>query len=438
MCLFILFLTLFFVAFLSLIIENKDVSAPDFLNSSIWALVAFVAFLNIFYWNYDISLFTLSIVLFSCIFFTLGVRISGLFVKKKYLNIITSNEIRFNERYYKRFLIVFSIIGYSMLFFEICEKSRILNSIEQSFYSTNFLFYLRHKEALGFKGNVSSLLAIAFDVFEGFSFVLISVVARNIMRHDYIFFSRKTGLFLISQIPVLGHEFLSTGRTGFLRYFTVVLVSVLCYLKKYNLNSSIVIKKGFKYIIKTFIFVILIFLFAGIFTGKTKIDLIWNILSVYISSAIVAFDKAVVSSNYQLHSEGILRSLFGVRYIINKIFKISFLEETRADTFIAVSDNLTTNIYTAFYDYYLDFGFIGTLIIYLLFGIVCGFIYHKTKTKKYDFWIAFYAYYAYLMVRQITEAFFLKMSFTEIHIVPIISIILGYFLIIKKIFINKT
>lgn len=433
MCLFVLFLALLFIVGVSLIIEDRDISAPSFLNASIWALVVLVATLNVFNWEYDISLFTFGIIFLSCILFTAGVKISKLFVRNNRSYNINVSSSSFNKKYYKKFLIIFSIIGYILLILEIREKSSILSSLGQSFYSSNFLFSLRHKEALGFQGKVNVLLSVAFDIYEGLSFVLISITARNIIGRDYKIKSLTFMIFLVSQVPVLGYEFLSTGRTGFLRYFTVILVSTLCYLRKTDLSRNKVLKKGFKYIIKTFIIVILVFLFAGIFTGKTSINSIRNTLSLYIASAILAFDKAVVMSDYHIHSEGPLRSLFGVRYILSK-FGLCFRPGSRADQFLAISDNLTTNIYTAFYDYYLDFGFFGTLVIYFLFGIVCGYIYNRTKTKKNEFWIAFYAYYSYLLVRQITEAFFLKMSFTEVHLVPIFSIVLGYYLITKKVF----
>ena len=436
MLLIILFILLLVWGILCFNIDGFDVASPSVFNSIIWAFVALVAVIHLSVWNYDISFFTFSLVVLSCLMFSFGATFSSKVVKNRNYNTINNDNLIFNSNLLRNVLVVLTLLGFLLLFFNILEKGGILRSIGQSFSSDNFLFYLRHKEVYGYKGKYNAILGLMINFLQGVSVYIISIVVRGLFRKDFRINSKVFFWFVLSQIPILGCDFLSTGRDGFVRYFTIILICFLCYMKKYSHNYKEIIRNGSKYLIRSFVGIVVVFLFAGLFTGKTSEGGFGIILSKYISGALLAFDKSIVTSSVTKAAADSFRSFYGLQYFLNRFFGIGTLASSRADQFINVSPSLSTNIYTSFYDYYYDFGYIGTIVIYIIFGLICGYFYGKTKTAKYEFWIPFYAYYVYALVRQITEAFFLKMAFTENHLVMMFSVILCYSILKGKIFVD--
>lgn len=156
--------------------------------------------------------------------------------------------------------------------------------------------------------------------------------------------------------------------------------------------------------VKTRILGVLMVLFLGltvIFSGlrsssgdTENVDAA-KILSVYTLSPIVAFDKEADNThNHNLGGEKTFRFFYQVA---NKL-GVNVDVDNTVQPFINVP--YSTNVYTIFYQYYKDFGFLGIFIFGLINGFIYSFIYSKINIKP-----AFRIMYAYCAVTLILQFF---------------------------------
>lgn len=425
MVLFILVITLVFLLGACILREKGDISAPTVISVSVFLLVAIIALINIPNWKRDISLNTYLLIVISLLFQIFGDITVRLFWKRKVCT--ECNDTLNNEKIFNLKVLIYLIFSFAALLYSIKINGGILNSLGYSFQSSLFLYYLRHKETLGYVGEVSTLSVVIHYLVIGMSYALVTIYIEKNFDKSFVLKSKTRVLFFVSVIPVLGMEFLTAGRDGFIRYFSTVTLSMLCYIRRTHFTPQKIFRAGLKKITIVMMMTIVIFLVAGIYTGKTQENTIFDTISIYISSSIIAFDAKMSDNSSVFTEDGDKRSFYGVYKLIDKL-NGDYTRKSRADEFVQISsDGKISNIYTSFYDYYSDFGVIGLCIIQFFLGMFLGFIFKKTYSNNYKLWILLYSFYGYMLIRQITEAYFLKMFFTVTHISLLISVMLGYF-----------
>lgn len=143
-------------------------------------------------------------------------------------------------------------------------------------------------------------------------------------------------------------------------------------------------------------------------------DSIFNFIAMYLLSPPVAYCT--------LHREIIPQfgaHTFPLIYLFLNKFGLGnyvFFDRTQDFVFVPVS----TNVYTIFQPFYMDFGYIGIIIFAIIYGIMTGWAYRSMRNGN-AFGKCFYMYLAYALVLQ----FFQEYIFTgNMHIVQLIILIL--------------
>lgn len=143
-------------------------------------------------------------------------------------------------------------------------------------------------------------------------------------------------------------------------------------------------------------------------------DSIFNFIAMYLLSPPVAYCT--------LHREIIPQfgaHTFPLIYLFLNKFGFGnyvFFDRTQEFVFVPVS----TNVYTIFQPFYMDFGYTGIIIFAIIYGIMTGWAYRSMRNGN-AFGKCFYMYLAYALVLQ----FFQEYIFTgNMHIVQLIILIL--------------
>ena len=147
-------------------------------------------------------------------------------------------------------------------------------------------------------------------------------------------------------------------------------------------------------------------------TGKTQKSSVMQIIGEYFGSGIAALNtwiegKYLYASRSSLIGEETFRSLYQLIARFVNIPMSSSLKE-----FISFNNGDTTNVYTAFRDYYSDFRMFGTWMIEFMMGFFLTYLLGKAlKEKNVGIHSMLYAYFSYGILRQITAAHFISSYF---------------------------
>ena len=223
-------------------------------------------------------------------------------------------------------------------------------------------------------------------------------------------------LFLIVPI-VLYFPFMimTTGRMAMMSFgINFFVLGMVLYLKKkgYTFQCN---QRAILFLCIAAFVVISLFLLMGFFTGKIANEnrTVFMILAHYAGVSLPAFDKAIHSV---YTDNGFIGSttLIGVYRILGRLG----ITVPHVDVFLLFVkfDGIDTNVYTAEWRYYKDFGFIGMGAIMWLMGASYSLFYNKIK---YDFVSPFaiivYASIAFpLFLSSIDERFFMDLFGTAI------------------------
>jgi oligosaccharide repeat unit polymerase len=185
---------------------------------------------------------------------------------------------------------------------------------------------------------------------------------------------------------------LSTGRTFLFFYFITVFLTI--YLKG-KLRS--------RYVLSFFILAFVSFVTAGIILNKggqfgisaaENMKQGLNHILAYFEGPVLALDR-FIKSDYEL--------TFGqnsFRFFIALFYELHLTDIPPVDIVKEwINVPYPTNVFTVFYQYVMDFGFIGCWIIIFLFGLVHTWMFYRAKTSGNHFkMLTAYSYFPLLMV----------------------------------------
>jgi oligosaccharide repeat unit polymerase len=163
--------------------------------------------------------------------------------------------------------------------------------------------------------------------------------------------------------------------------FTTIIASV--FVLAYNGKVS---KSIFAYVFVGFIALTVLFNNLRSFSGDAGSNQA-DVISIYLLSPIPAFDTAVNLHEVSYDGSSTFRFFFQV------LQSCGFDVTVKRTVQEFVNVPLPTNVYTIFYQYYLDFGYIGILIFGIINGWIYGYVYGKMNESP-----SLKLFYSYLFV----------------------------------------
>ena len=269
----------------------------------------------------------------------------------------------------------------------------------------------------------------------GMAYISLIAIWINIMARHYREIV-KWSFFVVLYFPFI---ILTGGRQQFMYLIMFALISFfLIYRKSHNNKFSL--KKEIFIIsvaIGAFLFC---FLGMGLVNGKIGADASFmKVLAHYAGTNISAFD-VYINEMVVPDTQYIGSTTFAPIY--NFFYKLGFdvPHFFQYITLFTVFDPVTTNVYTAFYRYIHDFGYLGCSIIMFILGFFYTYIYRKIYYYGLKNWMiliyAAIAYPVFLMGRE--ERFFNEiLSIWNMSFIVEILILYYFFNFLNKRKLNK-
>jgi oligosaccharide repeat unit polymerase len=366
----------------TVIVDNlvdKSILYPPFIFNTIWFLVILIYFIFKIIDPGEMDTLhanTLVLVVGTNILFALG----GFYVRYQFRK--KPSEISFKPTAIPELLsdliLLITIISLILLVF----KAKDLAS---HVWAKNFFIALRYQ---------LTNMRLTYGILDYFLvFGLFASLFRLYTFDDFSELNTKQKVKLIISILVsFAFLALSTGRTFLFFYFITVFMTI--YLKG---------KFRSKYVLTFFILAFASFITIGIVLNKggqfgdsigdnTKQGL--HQLLAYFDGPVLALDRFINSDFEHTFGKNTFRFFIALLYELN-IIKIPPVDIVKEWIFVPYP----TNVFTVFYQYVMDFGFIGCWIIIFFFGIVHTWMFYRAKTSGNHFkMLTAYSYFPLLMV----------------------------------------
>lgn len=352
---------------LGLIISRNEIISPSVIMCCMYIISISVAFANRNNWNSDISLFTIIIISTAVLVFEIG-EIYAKTINSKLKK--AKNCIVYKIHISQKILLIMLFI---LIVYDILSLKYVYHNLT-NIYGANSDYILRYTRQAGERPQYLVWLSRTINVF---AYFLSFSYLYNFINKDLEYLKkRKKMLYLIFVVLYLFSIALSAGRTGFIHYFSAVLIYyfILKKIKKgwksYN-NIRIILVALLGIVVFFYIFTIL-----GNYLGKGIGRNPFEIISYYLGSSIVLFDKYLQNPIYGNDYFG-QHTLYGIYNILRMLkFNIPNFDVALEARYIP---DYYTNLYTALRRYIQDFGFIGMYIIQFILGLIYGYVFYKIK-----------------------------------------------------------
>ncbi|GAB6467725.1 MULTISPECIES: O-antigen polymerase [Bacillus] len=353
-------------------------SNPAYLFTVYWSIfiiAALIAFRNYYEWDY-ISLLW---IIFSCILFGGGHALGYSFSVRNYLDkdgLDSGKSVsKVLSKISWKFILLCIIIGLLRTIFEVFKNGFSL----EVFYNFNSLLDMNADMAtqryLGGGGAQSPLMQL----------MLISVyVAPLCGGYAFVYAENKMKriMCLLTFVPIISDVLITNAKAGFIAAIFLWLSGFLvAYLELHKKSPQIKIGMAIKIImIGIAIFSLLYFsmlLRIGDLSASTR-EVVSSKFITYALGHMPAFDywfaHHAMDSNYS----------FGKYTFIGLLESIGFSirEQGLFTDVVHVANGMYTNVFTVFRGIILDYGIIGGLLFFLIFGMISGYVYKNVLSKR--------------------------------------------------------
>lgn len=192
----------------------------------------------------------------------------------------------------------------------------------------------------------------------------------------------KKRYFLIPIACLFSSVILSTGRGAFIGIVTAIVYDI--YIVQKIRTGKEINRKMIKYAFVGFILFFVVFRLLGTLTGKSSVLSFWDTLSIYVGSSIGCLDN-FLNGTWQLSTPFASSTFRGIYNIFHMLGFPAPAASNHAEMFRW--QQYSSNVYTSFYPYLLDFGVPLTLVIQILLGLLCGLLWKKYVSRENSFFL---------------------------------------------------
>ena len=410
--------------------NNNEIASPPVLFLVPFVIACIVAILWSSEWNLHLHYYTFFVIIIGCLSFCIGDFIAR---KIKVNCIKTKNNNLYRVENWK--LILFALFSLVCYLWKIkCIKSFGLSHGYNTLFSS--IGYLNHlakfttEEYIKYPG----ILSICLQLITAAGFVWSCLLAITLVNKQ-----KKKGnqiLILINFIISIIGSMTSGGRGGAMQ---LIIAFMSIYLLMYIKNNKNIKKIPFKVILKVIILIAITlygFIFVMDYLGRQEIHMIGKYLANYIGAQIYNLD-AYLSYNYKTSVIFGQETFQPIILTISKILGIAEWSNYKLDLPFIYANSKTLgiinlgNVYTTFYAYIHDFGFLGIIFFPFTIGFISRIAYKIIKydenTTKVTIPIIVYSNIAYALVFS-----YFSNKFFELIITPnmIKKIIFTYIILI--------
>ena len=387
--------------------NKQDITSPSIAFLAPFCLASMNLLFNISKWKVDIQNNTFNVIIWGSVSLILGIFLTKIVIKA----LIKKSNLNYNESYEQ--------------YIEKCEVisiQQIKKLLFLAFQSVSFIICLiaviKVSKGYGGSGGIGELIGnykymksftlndmstgsipnLLYDFCYASGFIWLYIAINNYLatkKFDY--------LIILNLVLSIAISLTKGSRGGAVALIVSGIAMLIIFIKKNSKKQKIPLKHSI--LILTIVFAIVgTFQGVGELLGRKSSADFNGYLSVYLGAPIRNLDY-FLNNTYHTKPDifGKMTFVNAINYLGNKLDIAEWnyildLPPLRANGFV------TGNVYTAFYAYLYDFGFIGVPIIMLLIGIISE-IFHfnalKRRTRKskklINIWVLIYSYIFYLL-----------------------------------------
>lgn len=382
-------ITIFYIMYFSYRISGKLFSPPCIACLSM-GISALVCSCNMGYWGFDIGFSTVLVVALGLVVFLVGYVIGGKLFKR---NVIQKNEKKRFELHWIYVLIIICI-GTVAVYGFYTEVNMHLWLLQASIDDDGAFARLHGagRESFDYSWYIKYPLAFLQTI----TIVFIYCFIYNITRFGF----QRTDLYFLTPIPYyFGNSFLRTDRNEIL-LLILVAISLYMLMKKEITRKSVIVS-----ISGLFSFLAFFGVFRMIKTGEYDMQITVDSICVYIAGGLAALDK-LIEGDFGINSYEFggmtFRSIYNFLGNLGMDYDKVLFSSYTGDGFVNIGHQITsyglgidTNVFTVFGRLFGDFGYVGIIVYFLLYGLVIGIIEQWTLSRREGYRYVIYAYMLY-------------------------------------------
>lgn len=384
---YILFLLLLIVIIINLIISDLDYFNPSVVFSFMFALFCFLCCIVDMSTGLEINnILTLVIILSGSMIFTIVNAFSRITVKKS--TIEKNIEFLSIGRFWKIAAITLEVIVLALMYRHINNFAAAYGvegsfSEKLSFYDIITKFNSSYRLRMPWYVSIGNLMGRA-----------ICYISLYALIKNYVFFNKIDKSFVIViGIYLVGS--LMGGRTEALRIVTAAIFLWYYFYKRKNGWKKGIIQIAIKMIVLMIVIVVGFSLLRGVL-GRETYDPI-KVVFGYMGASIKNFDTFLTEPKRSISN--IWGAMTFTKFInwLGLKFDISSWNFVSDQPFQYYKSFRMGNVYTTYYNFYYDFGFLGCLFFITIIALYYCFTYRiiaskEGNEKKIDYQILIYAY----------------------------------------------
>ena len=350
--------------------NNKSLLAPSTIACIVFLFSAVLLVLNQHKWNYELNILTVLVIISSLIVFSIGVNRGGkLQVAKKTEE--SGDCIIFLKR---NVCYLFNLIAFVVLLIYGLHQYKLSLSLGNQ------------GGILGITSTLRAYINTKPEIFQFGIFLNIgisalrawSLVSLYILINKLVYKQKHLLRYFIPVLFWLIYIFFTTGRSAYIGFVAIAMFDiVLNYSQK---HGSIANKRVVVVGLVSLLCVFLLFCVSGLLSGRMQIESLFDTISIYAGSSLVCFDAFIVNG---VGPQSLLfaQSTFRGIYNILRYAGIPIPQYSQHLPFVYFN-GYSSNIYTSFFPYINDFGFIGLILIEFLLGLLIGYCWKKACLGK--------------------------------------------------------
>lgn len=393
---------------------TRDVLSPSVLLCAIFSFCTVCAIMGNFDWQANISGAVVAVVACGLLCILCG-ELVGRFLgrnkntdlkdigKKQLLKqgvVLQKEELNSKDdgviSYSKWVMVVLSLISVACVLIYFINVIQLAIISGYVFGSGSLLQYARVSLLNG--GKLNTIVSVLGFLARGIGFVCLAIFIRNVLASPKFFGGIVKNLWCVTPIIMLIFlTFLSTGRTGFILLAVVIFFLVFERIRAVKkINLLVVGVGGVVCVVAFFVLFLLLGKARGQLEAYNPLSLIW----IYAGSSLVALDNWLIAG---VRNTAIFggESFIGIHSLIARFFP-NYTAPSYFYEFVTFPNGIQTNIYTGFRAWINDFGYVGCMLVCVIFGVVFGFAYARIIYKKSDknitLYKLLYAYTLYLLL----------------------------------------
>lgn len=372
---------LFLLAIISFIKNKFDVLNPSFIYCICLSSFCFLASLYTDIWNLPMHFNTASVIFIMSIAFLIGGNLADFCCKRD------KNFVKSYSTMTKGFFIawpVWILCVILLSYFIYLNYLDFINLAAQVTRETDFAKMLTpfinglNQQEIQLPQWNSYRLRFA----TGMAYLSVLAIWINVMARQYRE-TMKWGVLVVLYVPFM---ILTGGRQPFMYLIMYALISFFLVYRKANKNQRS-IKKEISLISIAVIVFLICFLGIGLFNGKIGAGTSFlRVLVHYAGTNISAFD-VYINEMVIPDTQYIGTTTFAPIY--NFLYKYGFNVPHffQYITLFTAFGPVTTNVYTAFYRYIYDFGYLGCGMVMLLLGFFYTYMYRHLYLQELKNWM---------------------------------------------------